>query len=111
MGERFVNARVRVMLLAGVLAACALVAAPGVRGQNASAPVSPMSSDRAQQFIDAAARGLGYLPGEAIVRFAPGTTVAPRRLRPPMDRRQHCGGTRSGRIRRARRCTAADVAA
>ncbi|MGH9408703.1 MAG: S8 family serine peptidase [Vicinamibacterales bacterium] len=78
MRERFVNARVRVMLLAGVVAASALIAAPRVRGQNASAPVSPMSSDRAQQFIDAAARGLGYLPGEAIVKFAPGTTVAAR---------------------------------
>src|SRR6516165_2798673 len=66
-----------------VLVACAAVvmsAGPRVRGQQAIStpglPMMPMvSAQRAAQFVDAASRHLGYLPGEVIVKFKDGVTV------------------------------------
>jgi len=55
-------------------------AGPRVRGQQAIStpglPMMPMvSAQRAAQFVDAASRHLGYLPGEVIVKFKDGVTV------------------------------------
>ena len=72
--------RVRV---AAVLACAALVATAGasVRGQQRRtprqvvAPLPVMSAERTAAFVDAAARGVDYLPGEVLVKFKDGVTV------------------------------------
>lgn len=71
--------RLSILIKAALIgvAVAALSGAPHLAGQ-ASPPVSPMSADRAQAFVDAAARGLNYLPGEAIVTFAPGRSQGAR---------------------------------
>lgn len=73
-GSLTVPARVALVTLA--VAGAAVWWAP-LSGQT-SAPVAPMSLARAQAFIDAAAHGLDYLPGEVIVKFVSGTSVSGR---------------------------------
>ena len=67
----------RSALIAAIIVAAAVMRAPQVSGQP-SLPVSPMAPERAQAFIDAASRGLDYLPGEVVVKFASGGSVTSR---------------------------------
>lgn len=64
-------------LIVAAVAAAAVWAAPRAAGQG-PLPVAPMSPERAQAFIDAASRGLDYLPGEVVVKFASGASVTSR---------------------------------
>lgn len=58
------------MLIAGVV----VLSRPPLAGQRAPEPMDVMSADRAAAYIDAAARGLDYLPGEVVVKFKEGVT-------------------------------------
>jgi serine protease len=48
----------------------------GPVGTNIDAQPLQLTPERAQAFVDAAERGLNYLPGEVLVKFKPGTTFA-----------------------------------
>jgi serine protease len=61
--------------IAVLIAGAVVVSRPPVAGQLAPEPMEVMSADRAAAYIDAAAQGLDYLPGEVVVKFKEG--VAP----------------------------------
>jgi subtilisin family serine protease len=61
--------------IAVLIAGAVVVSRPPVAGQLAPEPMDVMSADRAAAYIDAAAQGLDYLPGEVVVKFKEG--VAP----------------------------------
>jgi len=72
--------RVRVVMLLAC-AAVTLMAGPRVRGQQPVStlgldPVPTMTAERAAAFVDAATGQLDYLPGEVVVKFKDGVTVA-----------------------------------
>jgi serine protease len=68
-----------------VLAGLVVIVAPGSRaiGQQGQTPVAAMSPERTDEFIEAASRGLGYLPGEVVIRFRDG--IGPRRQQRALD--------------------------
>jgi serine protease len=77
------------VLIAGALA---IGRPPRVAGQLAPEPMQVMAAARAAAFVDAAARGLDYLPGEVLVKFKDGVATAQRqraldavRSRPSLD--------------------------
>jgi serine protease len=57
-----------------VLGAVLVSRPPGLTGQAAPTPMDVMPAARAEAFVDAAARGLDYLPGEVVVKFRDGVT-------------------------------------
>ena len=63
------------MGIAVLIAGAFVVSRPPLAGQLAPEPMAVMSADRAAAYIDAAAQGLDYLPGEVVVKFREG--VAP----------------------------------
>jgi serine protease len=86
------------------IALVVIVSSPLTRGQQAAdAPAAPppaavMSGADAQAFVDAAASGLDYLPGQVIVKFKDGVEVQGEqraldalRSRPTVDRLQWIG--------------------
>lgn len=76
MTARYLTVRTRVGI--GMLIAGALVIArpPRLVGQLAAEPMQVMPAARAAAFVEAASRGLGYLPGEVLVKFKDGVTVS-----------------------------------
>jgi serine protease len=72
--------RVRAVVLVAC-AAAVVTAGPRIRGQQAVStpgldPIPTMSAARAAQFVDAAAQKLDYMPGEVLVKFKNGVSVA-----------------------------------
>jgi serine protease len=72
--------RVRLVALLACSAAL-LTAGPGIKGQQAVAtaglaPLPTMPMDRAMAFINAASQKTEYLPGEVVVKFKDGVSVA-----------------------------------
>ena len=61
--------------IAVLIAGAFVVSRPPLAGQLAPEPMAVMPADRAAAYIDAAAQGLDYLPGEVVVKFREG--VAP----------------------------------
>ena len=61
--------------IAVLIAGAGVVSRPPLAGQLAPEPMDVMPADRAAAYIDAAAQGLDYLPGEVVVKFKEG--VAP----------------------------------
>jgi serine protease len=95
--------RVRVVVFLGC-AAVTMTAGSRLWGQQrrpsapARDPVPVMSAERTAEFVDAAARGLDYLPGEVLVKFKDGATVDQQqraldvlRDRPSADRMEWTG--------------------
>jgi len=83
-----------------VVAALAGILVTGSRlgGQPAATPVAPMSPERADALIEAASRGLDYVPGEVLVRFKRGVGPIQQqraldavRSRPLVDRLEWAG--------------------
>jgi serine protease len=68
------------MLIAGALV---IARPPRLAGQLAPGPMAVMPAARAAAFVDAAARGLDYLPGEVLVKFKDG--VVPSRRQRALD--------------------------
>jgi subtilisin family serine protease len=83
MTARHLSVRTRVGI--GMLIAGALVIArpPRLAGQPAPEPMSVMPAARAAAFVEAATRGLDYLPGEVLVKFKDG--VPPSRQQRALD--------------------------
>lgn len=77
MRDRRVSLGLRAAVIVFAVVVAALSLAPHIAGQTPP-PVSLMSAVRAQAFVDAAARGLNYVPGEVVVKFASGQTQAAR---------------------------------
>lgn len=77
MRGRRLSAFSRTAFILIVVVGAAFSRAPQLAGQT-TLPVSAMSAERAQGFIDAASRGLDYLPGEVIVKFAAGLSTTAR---------------------------------
>src|SRR5262249_39403137 len=100
--SRGVLMRVRAVVLVAC-AAAVLTAGPRVGGQQAVStpgldPVPTLSPERAAAFVDAAAQKIDYLPGEVLVKFKDGVTVAQEqraldvsRGRPSVDRLEWAG--------------------
>ncbi len=67
---------IRIRVALGILLAAIVLMAhpPRLAGQLAATPMDVMPAARAAAFVDAAARGVDYLPGEVIVRFKDGVT-------------------------------------
>lgn len=85
-----IRTRVAIGVLAVALAV--MVQPPRLAGQLAPAPMEVMPAARAAAFVDAAASGIDYLPGEVVVKFRDGVTPARQqraldavRSRPPVD--------------------------
>lgn len=70
--HRSVRKRVGIgMLIAGALV---MARPPRLAGQLAPEPMAVMAAARVSAFVDAASRGLDYLPGEVLVKFKDGVT-------------------------------------
>ena len=81
------------LLIAGAL----VMRPPRLAGQLAPEPMQVMPAARAAAFVDAAARGLDYLPGEVVVKFKDGVSSvaaaarARRGAQPSLGRRARVG--------------------
>ena len=69
---------IRIRAALGILLAAIAVLAqpPRLAGQLAPQPMAVMPAVRAAAFVDAAARGLDYLPGEVLVKFKDGVSAS-----------------------------------
>src|SRR5215208_2474194 len=92
MAARHLSVRTRVGIVMLVVGALVSARPPRLAGQPVPEPMAVMSPGQAAAFVDAAARGLDYLPGEVIVKFKPGVTqdrqqraLDALRSRPPVD--------------------------
>ena len=83
MSARSLSVRTRLGLAAIAALAVILSSPPHLAGQPAAAPAEIMPAARAAAFVDAAAQGLDYLPGEVIVKFKDG--VEPERQQRALD--------------------------
>jgi serine protease len=83
MTVRSLSVRLRVGLAVLALGAAAALRPPGVAGQLSPAPMDVMPAARAAAFVDAASRGLDYLPGEVVIKFKEG--VGPERQQRALD--------------------------
>ena len=98
MSARSLSVRTRVAIATVAAVAVMLSSPPRLAGQLAPAPLQVMPAARAAAFVDAAAGGLDYLPGEVIVKFRDGVTPERRqraldavRSRPPADALEWAG--------------------
>jgi serine protease len=74
MPARALSVRTRVAIAALAAIAVVLARPPRIAGQLAAPPADVMPAARAAAFVDAAAQGLDYLPGEVVVKFKDGVT-------------------------------------
>lgn len=90
--------RARLALVMVVVGAAVVAGPPRLTGQMGPLPMDVMAAVRAAAFVDAASRGLDYLPGEVVVRFKEGMTPARQqraldalRSRPSLDTLEWAG--------------------